>query len=119
MHEDNAELDERMSMPANETYFSRYGDASTIARGDDSAEIGVAFRSLVTPLEQRLGKPLTGLGRQACIRAFRTHPDGFARLCQEALSRGRTNPIGLLIRMVAAEEHKLVGTSRDLEGFGD
>jgi hypothetical protein len=89
---------------SDEQWFERFADG---LRAEGDAEAVPAFLALVGPLEQRARRRLTGLGRQACIRAFRTQPDGFARLCTEALARGRTNPLGLLIVMVRAGEHKL------------
>lgn len=102
MQFDDADFRTRRGL-SDEPSLVRFGELS--ASGDKDEE--AAFLALVAPLEERVGRKLTGAGRQACIHAFRTHPAGFARLCSDAMARGSINPLGLLIVMVRAGEHKL------------
>jgi hypothetical protein len=64
------------------------------------------FREVITPLEQRAGKPLNGPGLRRCQRAFKENPESFSRLAGEALERGTRNCLGLLITMVEAVEER-------------
>lgn len=103
--EDARERPERPA--ANERYFAEeYGAwAGPTAAGP---ELVAEFNSLVAPLEVLDGRVLNGPGRQACLRAFRTSPDGFRRLVAIAAEKGRhSSKRGLLIHMVRLGDHRL------------
>jgi hypothetical protein len=101
----------RARAPANEAWFAAYGasvGAAVVSVADP--ELVREFSSLVGPLESLAGRPLGEPGRQKCLTAFCESPDGFRRLVADAERRGKTNPIGLLLTMVAAGEHREVAT---------
>jgi hypothetical protein len=87
------------------------------ARKEDAAAAGLGqrqqqqaalavFEKLLRPLEERAGHRLNGPNRSTCFSAFTTRPENFRRLVAEALERGRTNPVGLLVRMVVDSDHE-------------
>ena len=86
-------------------YGTRVGAA---AASVGNPELVAEFSRLVAPLESRVGKPLGEPGRQRCLTAFYESPDGFRRVVAEAGKRGTRNPIGLLLTMVTAAEHRSV-----------
>jgi hypothetical protein len=103
MHRSNRTHLERIS---DEQWFAENGHLTGFGVQVDSETLA-AFERTVKPLEQALGKPLNGPGRQKCLRAFKENPEVFERLADDALTRGRVNPLGLLIRMVEAGDHRL------------
>ncbi len=62
------------------------------------------FNAIVSPLEAKVGRRLSGPGRSTCVQAFTADPERFSSLAADALQRGR-NPLALLIRMVADGDH--------------
>ena len=70
-----------------EDWFARYGRlvGATRATGYLPFEDESEFASIVRPLEDRYGRPLTGHGRLKCRRAFEENPDSFRRLAERAL----------------------------------
>jgi hypothetical protein len=95
---------ERMS---DAEWFRVYGPSLGAAAASVDPTFTTEFAKLVSPLEVRARKPLGEPGRRKCFAAFFESREGFARLVVEAEKRGKTNPIGLLIRMVEASEHRL------------
>jgi hypothetical protein len=104
----------RSSNPASSKHRAR-GDLEPLGELVDKQRQGLeelrdidldAFHTLIRPLERVARRNLRGEGRDACLHAFRTHPDPFARLCDEALDRGR-NPLALLSKMVFDGDHEL------------
>jgi hypothetical protein len=79
--------------------------------GDEPA----AFTELVAPLEELAGRRLNGAGRAACLDAFAENEAGLRRLAADVLERGDRNPIGLLVRMVHAGEHRLAAEAVDAQ----
>jgi hypothetical protein len=67
-----------------------------------------AFAGLVAPLERAAGKRLDGAGRRKCVEAFVDAPDGFRAVVADARRRGKVNPLGLLVRMVEAGQHRAI-----------
>jgi hypothetical protein len=70
------------------------------------------LNAVLAPLERAGGRRLDGDRRLRCAAAFAENPDGFRALAAEALKRARTNPVGLLWRMVEAGEDRLAGDPR-------
>jgi hypothetical protein len=68
---------------------------------------GAEFAALIAPLEQRVGRALKEPGRTECARAFAENAGAFARLAEDALTRGR-NPLALLVKMVREGDHRVV-----------
>ena len=91
-----------------EDWFARYGRlvGATTATGHLPFEDESEFASIVRPLEDRYGRPLTGHGRLKCHRAFQENPESFRRLAERALEQAHRNPVGLLIKMVRDGEHR-------------
>jgi hypothetical protein len=58
------------------------------------------FVEIVGELEVSVGRRLNGPGRKLCLLAFEENERGFHACALEALRRGRTNPLGLLVKMV-------------------
>jgi hypothetical protein len=59
-----------------------------------------SFDETVARLEDAVGRRLNGSGRVLCLAAFNENERGFRACIDEALRRGQTNPLGLLMRMV-------------------
>ena len=59
-----------------------------------------AFAEIVARVEVVIGRRLNGPGRLLCLRAFEENEHGFVACVNEALRRGRENPLGLLVKMV-------------------
>jgi len=59
-----------------------------------------SFDETVARLENVVGRRLNGSGRALCLEAFNENERGFRACVDEALRRGQTNPLGLLMRMV-------------------
>ncbi len=74
------------------------------------------FAEAIGPLEARVGRHLRGAGRQVCLAAFAESPDGFRRIATDALTRARTNPLGLLIRMATDGEHRAPSPKESNDG---
>jgi hypothetical protein len=92
--------------PPNESYFAE--NPWVLGGGvAPDPEAAAAFADLVHPLELAAGKLLGEPARSRCLAAYRAHPDGFTRCVLDAKRRGRRNPIGLLVPMVVAGEHRL------------
>jgi hypothetical protein len=64
-----------------------------------------AFRAILAPLEEKVGRPLKDPGRSACLLAFAENADGFAQVAADALERGR-NPLALLCKLVTDGDHR-------------
>lgn len=91
---------------SDEEWFARNGGwAGDVGGVNLSGEQLDEFRSIVGPLELRLGRPLAGVGLRKCLRAFAMRPAEFRRLAEDALARGSRNPVGLLVRMVEEGDH--------------
>jgi hypothetical protein len=58
------------------------------------------FAEIVARLEASHGRRLNGAARSLCLEAFEQNEFGFSACVAEAMRRGTTNPIGLLVRMV-------------------
>jgi hypothetical protein len=91
---------------SDEQWFAQYGGSA----GAAASSLAPEFAGLIAPLEAKTGKPLGEPGRSKAFRAFYESPEGFRRLADDAERRGTQNPIGLLIRMVEAGEHRLPGS---------
>ena len=63
------------------------------------------FASLVAPLERAARRDLGEPSRGLCHAAFVANPGGFADICAAAVSRAKSNPVGLLVRMVRDGDH--------------
>ena len=87
---------------SDEQWFELYGPSGA---GVGDPETAAEFALLISALEVRAGKRLRQPGRGKCLRAFVASPDGFRRCLEEASTRGNRNALGLLIRMVEADEH--------------
>jgi hypothetical protein len=97
---------------SDEAWFEKYRPtvgASIVAVADP--ERVRAYNALVAELEQAAGKVLGQPARQTCFAAYCEDEDGFRRRVDEAAERGTTNPVGLLIRMVQAGEHRIGETA--------
>jgi hypothetical protein len=82
-----------------EQYFDRHG------AGVPDGDRGDLFAALVAPLEELAGRPIVGVNRARCFRAFAQRPQAFGRLVEDAIARGNRNPVGLLCRMVLMGDH--------------
>jgi hypothetical protein len=90
----------------------------TCARKEDAAAAAVEisqqqhaarvpdFNALLRPLEALAGRRLNGPNRSKCLAAFAARPENFRLLVEDALARGRSNPLGLLFRMVIDSDHE-------------
>jgi hypothetical protein len=58
------------------------------------------FAEIVARLEASNGRRLNGAARGLCLEAFEQNEFGFSACVSEAMRRGTTNSIGLLVRMV-------------------
>ena len=94
---------ERMS---DAEWFRIYGASVGAAVASVDPALTTEFAKLVAPLEQKAGRVLGEPGRRRCFEAFYANRDGFAKLVREAEQRGTRNPIGLLLTMVQAGEHR-------------
>lgn len=67
------------------------------------------FVAIIEPLERHAQPPrrARGLGRAKLLRAFNECPAGFSRLAEHALHHADRNPIGMLIYLVAAGDHRV------------
>jgi len=74
-----------------------------------------AFAELVARLESVSGRRLNGAGRAACLDAFAENEAGLCRVAADVLERGERNPLGLLVRMVSAGEHRLAGEALEAQ----
>jgi hypothetical protein len=75
------------------------------------------FTQLVAGLEALVRSRLKSPARELCLEAYEAAPEGFEILVQRAREKARTNPVGLLIRMVQEREH-LIAAPVDLFGDG-
>ena len=100
----------RENLP-DERWFGIYGASAGAAVASlTNRDLVAEFAELVQPLEKASSKPLGEPGRSRAWRAFYEDTDGFRRLVAEAERRGTKNPLGLLLVMVAAGEHRLPET---------
>jgi hypothetical protein len=109
-------MHERIS---DEEWFAHNGWYANTAGASFNGEQLDEFRELITPLEQKSGKPLNGPGLRACQRAYKEQPDAFRRLAAEALERGQRNANGLLVHMVKERDHRLPAPSGEAADVDD
>ena len=82
---------------------------SALGRDRHLTHVEREFSALIAPLEARVRRPFGQPWRGRCLAAFSEAPEGFRRLVGDVGTRpGTRNPLGLLARMVADEEHLLV-----------
>jgi hypothetical protein len=64
------------------------------------------FLRLVEPLEIAADRTLDGPGREKAVRAWRSHPHGFAVVAGRARKQARSNAVGLLLWMIDRRHHE-------------
>jgi hypothetical protein len=76
-----------------------------LSKSATAGEPPTTFDELIAPLEQLAGQRLNGVHRRNAHAAYAMHPEGVARCVAIALERGRENPIGLFVTLLAQGVH--------------
>jgi hypothetical protein len=99
--------------------FPHYLNERTIGEGDERSGHSLSdgrflenephrFTRLVAVLEAQASSRLKSPARELCLAAYQSAPEGFEVPVKRARDKARSNPVGLLIRMVQEGKHLIV-----------